>query len=297
MYVKKISIVSLTYNNSSLLTKAINSVANQIIDEKYQIEYLVVDDGSLNFDMINISSYLNCTNLNYTIIVNTENLGIVKSLNRAIKASTGDIIIPLSADDEFYDSTVLNDIVEEFNRTQAYLMTGIRTLISDGSELAQLPNGKLHHLFARPSALLKRIMVQGNIISGASTYYHRKCFEEFGVFDEKCRLIEDYPYYIKVLSAGIGIHLFKRKVIKYGANGISSSGKNSILKKDYSVILNRILERDDLQFFEKRFIKYTRLIESKDRFLQVYKYPEQALFFLLYKLLVFIRTKSILPSL
>ncbi|MEH5515157.1 glycosyltransferase, partial [Escherichia coli] len=40
----KISIITLTYNNTEYLEETIKSVFSQEIDKEYYIEYLIVDD-------------------------------------------------------------------------------------------------------------------------------------------------------------------------------------------------------------------------------------------------------------
>ncbi|MGE6200798.1 glycosyltransferase, partial [Aeromonas media] len=239
MNVNKISIVTLTYKNSHLLYKSISSVANQIFNESYQVEYLIVDDCSDDFDKDFVVNILRKTNLNYRVIVNAYNMGTVASFNNAIKLSTGDIIIPLSADDEFYDNNVVNDIVQEFSFKKCQVLTGYRVLKSEDGEIERFPKEKVVNIFNDRNLLLKYIKLRGNIISGASTYYARFIFEEFGFFDERYRLLEDYPFYLKVLSNGGNISLFKRNVIIYGDDGVSSSKKiNPLLKNDYDILYN-----------------------------------------------------------
>ncbi len=278
MTIKKISIITLTYKNWRLLDKAIASVAGQVINKDYEIEYLVADDGTQDFDVEYVTSLLAVAGLNYRIIVNPENMGTVASFNNAIQQSTGDIIVPLSADDEFYDAHVVGDIVEEFNRTSAQVITGLRVPIVDGKEAEPLPRKKDFKLFKDSPALLKRLLVKGNIVSGASTYYRRSVFNEIGYFDTKYRLLEDYPFYIKLLTYGLDIHLMERKVIKYGVYGVSSSvGVSPILKIDYVELHAYCAANANLNFLERRYVTYTRVFNANKRLMLVWRYPEQFL--------------------
>ncbi|MGI2091622.1 glycosyltransferase [Shewanella oncorhynchi] len=272
--VSKISIITLTYKNWRLLEKAITSVVNQVVDQKYKIEYLIVDDGTDDFNVDYVSALLNNTGLDYQIIVNQHNIGTVQSFNNAIKKSSGDLIIPLSADDEFYDCYVLNDIAAEFDRTDAYVITGLRVPIFNSIECQSLPSNRDYALFNDAKLLLMKILV-GNIISGASTYYRRELFDSVGYFDETYRLLEDYPFYIELLSAGINIALLKRKVIKYGMSGISAAGSmNPVLRKDFLRLYKKILTRTDLGVLNRRSILYLNIMSKREKLLNSWKYPD-----------------------
>ena len=54
--IKKISIITLTYKNWRLLDRAIDSVKLQIIENKYEVEYFIVDDGTEDFDQTQVQN-------------------------------------------------------------------------------------------------------------------------------------------------------------------------------------------------------------------------------------------------
>lgn len=276
MNINKISIITLTYKNSHLLHKSISSVVKQVFNEDYEVEYLIVDDCSDDFDKAFVESILRKTNLNYRIIVNVYNMGTVASFNNAIKLSTGDIIIPLSADDEFYDEYVIRDLIKEFKRTGSYIISGLRVPILNKKMLSPCPDKNKISLFNQPKKLLKYLLVHENIISGASTYYHREVFNIVGPFDKSYRLLEDYPFYIKALSQGINISIYQRKVIKYGTSGVSAKGGgNPIIQNDFLLLYGKILARPELTFFEKRRIFFFKVMSGKEKWVNSWKYPEQ----------------------
>ena len=263
--IKKISIITLTYKNWRLLDRAINSVRLQVIENKYEVEYFIVDDGTEDFDQTQVKSNLINFPYKHHIFINHKNIGTVKSFNRALLKTSGELIIPLSADDEFYDENVVNDIVTHFENTNNLIITGIRIPITLGKELEGFPLIRDRHLFSDRDALLNRIALRGNIISGASTYYHRKIFDQIGLFDENYRLLEDFPFYLKALRNDIDIELYERKTIKCGMKGISSNGVvNLALENDFIKAQRSILESDILGFFGKCFL-FIRLCKRKLR--------------------------------
>jgi GT2 family glycosyltransferase len=263
--INKVSIITLTYKNWRLLDSAINSVKLQIIEKKYEVEYFIVDDGTEDFDQTQVQN--NLINFPYKndIFINHKNIGTVKSFNNAILRTSGELIIPLSADDEFYDGNVVSDIITYFENTNHLIITGIRIPITLGKELEGFPLIRDRHFFSDKGALLNRIALKGNIISGASTYYHREIFDRIGLFDESYHLLEDFPFYLKALKNDIDIGLFKRRTIRCGMQGISSNGVvNLMLNNDFIKAQQSILESDVLGFFGKCYL-YIRLCKRKLR--------------------------------
>jgi glycosyltransferase involved in cell wall biosynthesis len=283
----KISIITLTYNNWRLIEQAIESVFNQILEPGLSYEYLIVDDGTADFnqifvlDLIDKYKYKNI-NLAFKIIINEVNLGTVKSFNNAIKQSSGDIIIPLSADDEFYDEYVIGMLIKKFSVSNALVLTGIPIRKTKTTyNISTISSQK--KLFKSPQKLLKYLLVTGNIISGASTYYRREVFDEIGYFDERYSLLEDYPFYIRCLENGVMIHLFDQPVIRYSVDGVSSStNMHPKLVQDYELLNSHILGYSSINIFEKRKIIFNRVLDkqSKRKLINVFKYFDQYIYYI-----------------
>ncbi|MBD1577792.1 glycosyltransferase [Vibrio sp. S11_S32] len=258
--IKKISIICLTYNNYSLLAKAIKSVGTQKVNDDLYMEIVVVDDCSTLFDYEYIESVLVETKINYKIIINEVNLGTVKAFNLAINNSCGEIIIPLSADDYFYKKTSIQTIVDMFNNTDYEVISAMRHT-QDKKEKTKLNT----FFFMEEQDVLKFLLIRGNIISGASTYYARSIFKKVGVFDEKYDLLEDYPFFIKILTLGMKIGRLKEETIDYSLNGVSNGEINPRLLNDYNKLNQEILTRTDLSFFDKRKIQFNKVLTASDR--------------------------------
>jgi glycosyltransferase involved in cell wall biosynthesis len=289
--ISKVTIITLVFNNCELLYKAINSVKKQQV-ENVELEYIVLDDGSTNFDENTTQNMLNTMPCKTRLICNDHNIGTVKSFNKAIKSSSGDIIVPLSADDEFYDNKVLQSIIDEFNLTQELVVTGLRVPILHQVECEPLPSKKDRRAFSSPKNILLRI-AQGNFISGASTYYHKDVFDAVGFFDERYRLLEDYPFYLKLLKDNRNIHFIEKKMVRYGMNGISTTSKpTEYLQNDLNNIYKTISDTVVLPFRIKRRAHYNALI-AKERldWINIIRYFDFFTIYLLSKLYKYINVR------
>jgi glycosyltransferase involved in cell wall biosynthesis len=296
MNIRKVSVITLTYNNYNLLPIAIESVKNQFGLETVEVEHIILDDGTVNFDLNHVERYFYNYPFKYRILQNITNIGTVKSLNRAIIESRGDVIILLPADDEFYDSFVVHDIIKEFNSSGAKIITAVRVPIIDGKENTPLPLEPDRDIFLDRYKLIHRLAFKGNFISGASTYYKRDLFNEIGLFDESYRLLEDYPFLLKALSMNIDINFLNRKTIKYGTNGISNGVKlNHTLMEDNKKAVYMALKLGVLNFWEKRVVVYTRIYDKREKMyiINVLKFPDQFLRLLILYFCKLIKIKGV----
>ena len=230
-----ISVITPYYNNESTVFRALDSLFVQTYDN---IQFIFIDDGSATFDHNGITSYIEAhkqANIReFTLLQNGENLGTVKTINNGLAVAKGDYVFFLSADDCFYDERVLADWVAEFLRTGADVITAKRAVYDQDLEtfLYYAPTKRQIRSIKEksPQKLLER-MTGENFIFGSCTAYSRKSYGYVGgKMDEQFRLIEDHPFHLRLLHAGMPILFFDRVVIRYRMGGISNFNR---IDKDY----------------------------------------------------------------
>ena len=129
----------------------------------------------------------------------------------------------------------------------------------------------------------------GVAIAGAGTYYSRKIFEESGIYDERYRLQEDGPFYLRILREGYKIHFADIIAVKYRlGNGVSSSKElHPDLKKDINNMLTyEVLPYiDKFNFWEKRRVYYqverfkdNKMLSLQQKVKYCLKYPDVVLY-------------------
>lgn len=245
-----ITVITLSYNSEFILDSI-----QSVLEQNYpKIEYIIVDDGSMIFDIEGIDAYIREHKkdniLNYKIIINPQNLGTVKASNVAVKSSSGQYLFNLAADDIYYDSDILEKWVKEFQKRDALIMTGLSAVYDETLTKFQklLPDKKDVELLAKqePQRLFERLCYS-NIVYGCCTARSRKCIEQYGLYDENYRLIEDYPAALYLSRKGVVIECWEQPVIKYRQGGVSSSGNFS---PAYS--------RDSDLIVQKEIIPYVR---------------------------------------
>ena len=105
---RKISIITVSYNSEKTILKTINSVKNQSYKN---IEHIFIDgcstDNTINIIKKNI-------NKDSSILLSEKDNGIYSAMNKGIKLATGEIIFILNSDDIFYNNLVVENILNIF---------------------------------------------------------------------------------------------------------------------------------------------------------------------------------------
>ncbi len=261
-----VSIIVPTYNNKNYICDCLDSIMIQLYP---CIELIISDDGSDDFNDIDIEIYINKRKnsniINYKIIHHNINIGTVKNLNNAIFNSEGEYIIGLSGDDCFFDENSVSNVVKAFKNSNALIMTSYRYIYDNSMQKVRgiLPKKKHVELLRNQKKLYNQLCKE-NFISGASTYYSREFFKKYGLFNENYKLIEDYPKYLQIVRRGCQIEFIDKVIIKYRDGGITSSSYSINIKKNQlSKDINKVIYNEILQFPEKISLYTLRLNRYK----------------------------------
>ncbi len=268
-----ISVITLSYNSNATIFQTIDSVLKQ---DYAEIEYIISDDGTSGFDVTEYEQYISTHNLgnikNFSVIHNTENIGTIRNLNNAIKRSSGEIIITLSADDIFADEKVVSDWVSEFIKTNASVITAKRAVFDNSMQkfiCVQPDKREIDIIKTSLTTELFEYIAPKNIIFGCCTARTRESFKKYGYFNEKYKYIEDYSMNLQLLKQGANIQFFDRVVIKYRSSGISAapSVNEEYLTENYSIFESEALPYvQDKKRVIKEYKKWKKSLKLSQRY-------------------------------
>ena len=164
---EKISIVTVSFNQSKFLKECIDSVLNQ---EYQNIEYIIVDAGSKDGSREIIESYDN------KIIKIFENdNGPADGLNKGFKAASGNILAFLNSDD-FLAPNALSYVMSFFSKNK------LCDVLSGGSYIVN-ESGMVLRKFYSDKMNLTRFAYEGVILSQPSTFFTKNIFMKCGGFN------------------------------------------------------------------------------------------------------------------
>ena len=252
------TIIVMVYKNIDQVRQTLDSIKKQTYSN---YEVIVSDDGSPNYtqeDFDKITEQYKNEFTYFKLINNGINRGTVKHFNSLIKQAKGTIICPLSSGDQFYNENSLQEIMNAFDQEDKLIYTSKR-MIKKENNIEYYPSLYQVYLLDQSNHFFEYIMKYGNFVSGASTYYKKDIFDKYGFFDEKYRLLEDYPFYAKLALNNEKIGYLDYPTIQYELGGISTaSNRNPLLDQDYVTLFKDVLSQKDihLSYTAKRALKY-----------------------------------------
>src|SRR5690606_20575239 len=104
----KITVLMCVYNGQRYLREAIDSILNKTYSD---FEFLIVDDGSTDDTLKILKSYKDSR---IKLVLNDNNIGLTKSLNKGLMLAKGEYIARMDAD----DISVKNRLLAQLNFMQ-----------------------------------------------------------------------------------------------------------------------------------------------------------------------------------
>ena len=180
----KVSVIMSVYNGEKYLREAINGILNQTFTD---FEFIIVNDGSTDNSLKIIQSY---DDERIGIINNKKNIGLTKSLNKALKQARGEYIARQDADDVSLPNRFEEQIryFEEHPET-ALLGTSIYKIDENGEIVGK------HIVLAKPS---KKDLLKGNQFNHGSTIFKKEIIDKVGGYNELIRYSQDYELWLRI---------------------------------------------------------------------------------------------------
>ena len=149
---KKLSIITINYNNRNGLRKTIESVVSQTFSD---FEYVVIDGGSTDGSVEVIKEYAD--KIDYW--VSERDKGIYNAMNKGAFAAHGEYLLFLNSGDALYEKDVLQKVFE--SRPEADVVCG--NIVNDRGGSMEAPEEVTMEFFLlgclpHPSSFIKRFL-------------------------------------------------------------------------------------------------------------------------------------------
>lgn len=276
----KVTCIIPTYEKFDYIEETLESVMMQTFPD---IEIIITDDASSNFNERAIRRYIeNRRQKNIThfqILKHERNVGTVKNMNLAVKASRGDIIIPLASDDKFASENVISLIVKRFKETSCKVLVCSRLKCSQdmAKKYRLMPHpgyiGYIKKYINTASSQFEHIALgmAMEFASGSSMYYTKAFFERVGGYDEKYVLWEDGPFIAKVTREGYRIEMaYDIVAILYRDGGISSKTSKGITQSKIRLDYINAIKYEYLAYPDRFTEKQVKVLIDKYQLLKEY---------------------------
>lgn len=207
---KTVSVIIPDYNQAHFLSAAIESVLRQSYPAH---EIIVVDDGSSDNSREVVGQFNG--RVRY---IRQDNQGLAGARNTGLRASTGELIGLLDADDEWtpdYLETMVGLADENPEVPVFYCMA--QCMDVNGNDLPQVVGG--------PPAAPDRVyhlLLRQNFIIPSTVLFRRKPVLDAGMFDAALRSCEDWDLWLRLLP-DLKLVGSSRNLVRYRVHGSSLS--------------------------------------------------------------------------
>jgi len=241
---KLVTVIISSYNSSQFIVETLESIAGQTWKD---IELIITDDCSGD-DTVEVCRKWKDENkerfVNALILTNNRNTGVSANANRGLSVARGDWIKFLGADD-----TLKQDCIEEnmlhvisdpgirvlFSRVDIYnndfgpenrLSTSCEDTSDPWSIMATGRNAYSQH---------KMLLISDRLKYTPSVFLHRETLLSVGGFDERFRLLEDYPLWLNLTKNGHRLYYMDKVTVNYRqhSKAINNTGTSYLVNFNY----------------------------------------------------------------
>lgn len=222
---KKLSIITINYNNLVGLQRTVESVVNQTSKE---FEYLVIDGGSSDGS----AAYIESQSDNIEYWVSESDIGIFNAMNKGIQKAGGEYLLFLNSGDHFYNNEVLGGISQYFN-SYDLICFDVHMIKNGNSRMVKHPDKLRFSDFYL------------NGLNHQSVLIRKDLFETVGLYDENLKIVSDWKFFILALFVHNCTYININKTMStYYLDGISAqlienhlNERNQVLKEYFSAFV------------------------------------------------------------
>ena len=221
----RVSIITICYNREATIGKAIESV---LIQDYPNIEYIVIDGNSKDGTVAIVQSYAD----KISQFISEPDNGMYDALNKGLQLATGDIIGLMHSDDEFYDATVVSQIVSAFKNNP-----NTDGVYGDGIYVSNDAQERLIRNRIGGEYSLKKIK-SGWLPLHPTVYLKKSTIKKCGYYDLGFKIASDTEFLLRYLyKYQIKMTYLNTYIVKMRMGGLSTSYKRAfeVLMEDYRI--------------------------------------------------------------
>ncbi len=249
MQAKVVTVIVITYNSSEFVLDTLESIKRQTYRN---LELVVSDDCSTDNTLSLVEEWVKKNEARFSrirIVTSGVNTGIAPNLNRGILAASGEYI-KLIAGDDILVETCIEKMVEFCTSNNLELAYARVTTFTNVKEEASLARSRTlfeklnHEIFDFTREKQYRRILSGFRMYAPGLFIRKDFITRMGLFDEKYKMMEDYPFVLKAVSDGHKLELINEVLVKYRVR--TKRETRSILKTR-----RKSVHESDLERFEK----------------------------------------------
>ncbi len=220
----KVSIITAVYNRQDTIGSCIKSYNQQTYINKEQV---FIDGASTDSTQDIIVGLMSSNDR----LISEPDSGIYDAINKGIRACSGDVIGLLHSDDWFYDSDVLQRVMDEFLDESVEFVYGDLNYVAKDSQnvVRKWISGEY-----KPSKLK-----YGWMPPHPTVFVRKSLIDKLGIYNIGYRISADYDFLLRCFIAETQPVYINKPLVNMQTGGISNSKLSNIIIKsseDYEIV-------------------------------------------------------------
>lgn len=258
-----VSIIVITYNSEKYVLETLDSAYNQTYRN---IELIISDDYSTDNTVWRCNEWIKSHSNRFVqckLIPAEKNSGIASNCNKGLHVAQGEWIKFIAGDDVLLTNCITLNIQFSQNSKAIFLHSKVKIINENGIELKEGNKDK----FFKKDLTLNDYILNTNIITTPSIFFHKKDIIDIGGFDENMPFLEDCPIIFRLLKSGRKCEGIEEKTVAYRIckNSVSNQEENfnpdfifSLATFYHKMLLPELLHKKMYKtlFFRYKQIKY-----------------------------------------
>lgn len=219
-----VSVIISSYNSSPFIIETLDSVAGQTWKD---LELIITDDCSSDGTVELCTRWLNEHEPRFVraeLLTSIENGGVSANANRGLHAAQGEWIKFLAADDILKASCIEDNMTWVSRNPEVKVLFSqieiFRNTFEQSNFINTVPGSPYDHkgiLSVNRSAgsQYKMLLLGDRIHFSPSLFINRKTLLSVGGFDERFRLLEDYPLWLNLTKNGFKLYFMGKSTVCY----------------------------------------------------------------------------------
>lgn len=223
-----ISVVVAVYNSGKFIQETLESIYAQSYEN---IELIICDDYSSDNTIEIINSWLKDIKQDrfykINLIERKKNVGLTKNINFGVKSSHGKWIKCLGGDDiltndclDILLSSCINDTDIIFGKINHFYIKDNKKFF-----LCETSSEKLKNKFKLNKKDFFYSLIEESFLPAPAAMFSKKLWDELGGFNERYKMVEDWPFWLKAVQQKKNIKFIDKIVLLYREHEDSITAK------------------------------------------------------------------------
>lgn len=224
---KKLTVVTVTYNAEKTLERTLSSVQEQTYP---YWEHLVVDGASVDGTLALIRKYAEDreSGLHRLRWVSEPDRGLYDAMNKGIKMASGNYLCFLNAGDTFFSPDTVEKMMQSFDTNEPPdILYGETAIVDDMGNFLRMRRLKA------PDHLTWKSFKQGMLVCHQAFIVKRELAEPY---DLSYGFSSDVDWCIRMMKKATSIHNTRLILINYLNEGMTTANRKASLKERYRIM-------------------------------------------------------------